>query len=130
MTARWVKIFLIVCAVYDGVIGAISFLVPRSLFHIFAVTPPNHWGYIRFPALLLIIFAAMFLRAAADPVARRDVILYGAALKLSYCGVVFWYQFRGNVPAIWVPFAYADLVFLVLFLLAWKTTAPSAKSAA
>lgn len=129
MTAKWVKSFLVVCAIYDGVIGLALALVPALVFGMFHTALPNHLGYIRFPALLLIIFAAMFLRGAADPAARRDVICYGAGLKISYCALVFWYQFRGDVPAMWVPFAWADLVFLILFLLAWKSTAPSAQPA-
>lgn len=124
MNAKWVKAFLVICAIYDGVIGLALALAPVKVFGMFHTVLPNHLGYIRFPALLLLIFAAMFLRGAGDPVGRRDVILYGAGLKIAFCALVFWYQYRRDVPAMWVPLAWADLVFLLVFILAWRATAP------
>lgn len=121
MSIRWIKILLVVCGVYDLLLGLVVTVAPAAFFRIAGVTPPNHYGYVQFPALLLIIFGAMFLRAAADPVGRRDVIVYGMALKASYSGLVFWYQLHGGVPALWIPWAWADLAFLVLFLLAWRS---------
>jgi hypothetical protein len=123
MKITWIKILLIASGIYDAVIGAAFLVGGSALFRTFHVTPPNHDGYIRFPAQVLIIFAVMFLRAAADPVARRDVLLYGAALKLSYFSLVFWYQFRGGVPSLWIPFAWADVVFFALFVLGWRSVA-------
>ena len=89
------------------------------------VTPPNHPGYIRFPALILIIFGALFFQIAADPVRSRGLIWYGVALKVSYSGVVFWYQTHGGLPHFWVTFAWFDVAFLILFLLALRTPKPA-----
>lgn len=123
MSLGWIKTFLVVSGLYDGILGIVFALIPATLYRVFAVTPPNHYAYVRFPALLLIVFGVMFLRAAADPVGRRDVLLYGAGLKISYCAVVFWYEFRHAMPSIWIPFAWLDVAFLILFLVAWKATA-------
>jgi hypothetical protein len=30
--------------------------------------------------------------------------------------VVFWYEITTGVPDMWIPWAWADLVFLVLFM--------------
>ncbi len=60
----------------------------------------------------------------ADPVARRDTILYGVALKASYSGLVFWYQAHGGVPSLWIPWAWTDAAFLVLLLLGWFALRP------
>ncbi|MFP5237279.1 MAG: hypothetical protein ACLGSD_15380 [Acidobacteriota bacterium] len=128
MSFGWIKAFLVVSGIYDGVLGVVFFLIPATLYHFFAIAPPNHYAYVRFPALLLILFGAMFLRAAADPLGRRDVLLYGAGLKISYCAVVFWYEFRHAIPSIWIPFAWLDLAFLLLFLLAWRATAGAARA--
>lgn len=130
MSAGWIKPFLVVSGLYDLILGIMFALIPATLYHTFAVTPPNHYAYVRFPALLLILFGTMFLRAAGDPVGRRDVLLYGAGLKISYCAVVFWYQFRHAMPSIWIPFAWLDMAFLILFLVAWRATARSAPLAA
>ena len=128
MNHRWIKALLAVCGVYDGVIGLCFLLFPIMLYRAAGVTLPNHMGYVRFPALLLLIFAAMFFRAAADPVGRRDVLVYGMALKASYFLLVFWYEFRAGVPTLWIPFAYADVVFFLLFVLAWNTVRKEAQA--
>jgi hypothetical protein len=120
MIAKWIKPFFVISALYDGILGLAFLFAWASLYQHFGVTPPNHPAYVQFPALLLLIFAAMFLRIAQDPRANRDLIWYGGALKVAYSGTAFWYYFTSNIPAIWMPFALADLVFLVLFFIAWN----------
>jgi len=121
MKTTWIKLVLAASGIYDAVIGLAMFFAAPALFRAFHVELPNHDGYIRFPALVLLIFAVMFFRAAADPVARREMLLYGAALKLSYFGLVFWYQFNGGVPRMWVPLAWADVAFFTLFVMGWRS---------
>lgn len=94
------------------------------------MTPPNHPGYVQFPALLLLVFAAMFLQVARDPVQNRGLIPYGMGLKAAYSGSVFWHQLTSGIPAMWVGWAWVDLVFLVLFVAAFKITAGTARTAA
>jgi hypothetical protein len=119
MTFLWVRIVLVLCGAFDGVVGLIFAVMPATMFRFFGVTPPNHYGYVQFPSLLLLIFAAIFFRAASDPIRYRDNILYGVALKASYSGLVFWYEFHGGVPSLWIPWAWADTAFLVLLVLGW-----------
>jgi len=83
------------------------------------VTPPNHPGYVQFPALLLVVFGLMFLAVAADPVRNRNLIPYGILLKAAYCGTVFWYWASTGIPDMWKPFAWCDLAFGLLFAFAW-----------
>ena len=120
MSTKWIKILFIVAAVYDLVLGATAIVGSPQIYRALGVTPPNHWGYVYFPALLIVVFGIMFLRIAADPVGRLELIHYGMGLKAAYCGVVFWYQLIGTVPAMWVPFAWADLIFFILFFFAWR----------
>ena len=110
-------------AFYDGVLGASFLFFGSSIFAMFGVPPPNHFGYIAFPALLLILFAIMFARVAHRPVERRELIIYGCGLKAAYSGVVFWYALHGGVPFMWIPFAWADVAFFVVFVVAWTATA-------
>ena len=121
MNDRWVKVFFVIAGIYDGLLGGAFLLFPGRLFTFFDVTPPNHVGYVQFSALLLIIFGAMFFRIAVDPMRHRELILYGCALKVSYCGIVFWYELSAGIPSMWMPFAWADLAFLVLFGLIWRS---------
>jgi hypothetical protein len=119
MNITIVKTLFIIAALYDGTIGLLGLLFPGLAFQIFEVTPPNHFGYVQFPAILLMIFAAMFYRVARDPIANRFIMLYGVALKAGYSGLIFYYLLTTGISAMWVPWAWVDLVFLVLFLICW-----------
>ena len=120
MSEKLIKPFYIISGLYDAVLGLAFLVAPGAVFAMFAVEPPNHMAYVQFPALLLILFGIMFFRIAMDPVKNRDLILYGCGLKVSYCSMVFYYMATTGVPAMWVPWAYADLVFLVLFVITWR----------
>ena len=121
MDKNWIRPIFIIAGLYDGILAIAFLLFPRAIFQWFAVEPPNHLAYVKFPALLLLIFAAMFFRIASDPIRNRELILYGIGLKLAYAGTAFWYQITQVIPFMWIPWAWADLVFLALFLIAWKS---------
>jgi hypothetical protein len=122
-STAWSVLFWI-AALYDGVLGLVFLFAPGLPFRLFDVPPPNHVGYVQFPAALLITFAVMFVNIARDPVGNRNLILYGILLKISYCGVVFLHWFSTGIPGMWKPFAILDLGFIVLFALAWSGTQP------
>lgn len=106
---------------YDFVLGTIFLLVAPWFFRVFVVDPPNHWGYIHFPAMLLILFGIMFFQIAENPRANRNLIPYGCLLKASYCSVVAFHTFvSGNMPDMWKPFGIADFLMLLGFLWAYK----------
>jgi hypothetical protein len=123
MTRTWHRPLFVVAALYDGILGVAFFLAWPAVFRLFEVTPPNHGGYVQFSAALLILFAFLFMRIARDPAANRDLICYGMGLKVTYSGLVFWYQATAGVPFMWVPFAWLDLAFLAAFVLAWRELA-------
>lgn len=104
-------------ALYDFVLGFVFLFVPGAIFARYGVTPPNHFGYVQFPGALLVAFALMYAAIARNPLANRNLIPYGALLKVAYCGVVFGYWFTSGIPDMWKPLAVVDLVFLVSF--AW-----------
>lgn len=112
-----IPLLFYVAAVYDGVLGVAFLAAAPALFEWVGVTPPNHFGYVHFPAALLIVFAFMFVSVARRPTENRSLIPYGMLLKVSYCAVVFYHWLTEGIPFIWKPFAIADLAFLVLF--AW-----------
>lgn len=119
MSMRWIKLLFVVSAIYDGLLGAAFLFFGTEIFHRAGVVLPNHMGYIQFPALILILFGVMFLRIAQGPLARREWIPFGIGLKAAYCGVVFGHRLQGDIPALWIPWAWADLIFLLLFFAAW-----------
>jgi len=124
MKSTTLSVLFWIAALYDGVLGLVFLVAPELPFRLFETTPPNHVGYVQFPAALLITFGVMFAAIARDPVGNRNLILYGILLKISYCGVVFFHWFSTGVPWMWKPFAILDLLFLGLFALAWSGTAP------
>lgn len=123
MKTAWLKPLFLIGGIYDGVLGLAFLFAGARIFAFTGVTPPNHWAYLQFPALLLVLFAAMFFQIASDPVRHRSLMLYGAGLKVAYCGTVFWHELATGIPSMWIPFAWADLAFLALFLLAYRATA-------
>lgn len=122
MNITFVKMIFLIAALYDGIIGLLGVFFPNLAFQVFEVTPPNHAGYVQFPAILLMIFAAMFFRVARDPVSNRFIMLYGVALKAGYSGLIFTYMLTTSIPFMWVPWAWVDLLFLALFLASWFYT--------
>ena len=129
MSLKSIKLLMLVSGIYDGILGLAFALGAVTLFRVFGVTLPNHLGYIRFPGLVLLIFAAMFFRIAADPVKRREQLAYGMALKASYVALVAWYWVRGDMPAMWIPLAWIDAAFLVLYVFAWRALIAAAATA-
>ncbi len=121
----WIRPLFALAALYDGVLGLAFLAAPGTPFRLFAVTPPNHMGYVQFPAALLLIFALMFLAVARDPVANRNLIPFGVLLKLAYCLVAGWYWAAGGLPGMWKPFVVVDVVLAVLFVGAARALRPS-----
>lgn len=115
----WTKPLFVLAALYDGLLGLAFLFAPMAIFAFYGVEPPNHPAYVQFPALLLLIFAAMFWVIARHPAKNHGLIPYGIALKASYAGLAFWHEISSGIPSMWLPWAWADLVFLLLFLASW-----------
>ena len=106
-------------------LGGLAFLFAApAVFAWFEITPPNHFGYVHFPAALLIVFAVLFIAVAVNPIRNRNLIPYGVLLKAAYCGTVFFHWIGSGIPDPWKPFAACDLVFAVLFLWAFAALGP------
>ena len=122
---RPVSILFTVAGFYESILGVAFLVAPAALFDHFGVNPPNHFGYVQFPAALLLVFGIMFFAVAFNPRANRILIPFGILLKASYCTLVFGYWFTQGIPRMWKPFAIADLVFAALFFWAWRRTEPA-----
>jgi hypothetical protein len=124
-----ISLLFVISALYDALLGLAFLLSPLAVYQWYGVTPPNHVGYVQFPAALLIVFAIMFLAIAWAPARNKHLIFYGALLKVSFCGVAFYHWFTVGIPRMWQPFAVIDMLFLILFVWAYtalaKQPAPS-----
>ncbi len=122
-----IVMLFVIAALYDGVLGIAFLSSTDALFQWFQVIPPNHFGYVHFPAALLLVFALMFLAIAKNPKGNRNLIPYGILLKVSYCSVTCFYWFTTGLPSMWKPFIFFDLVFLALFAWAYVSLRDSGK---
>lgn len=116
---RWIAPLFWFSALYDGLLGLLFVLAPAQPFRLFGVTPPNHMGYVRFPACLLLIFGLMFLQLARSPLKFRHLIVYGVLLKASYCGISLAYWLKYDIPGMWKPFTIIDFVMGIFFVWAY-----------
>jgi hypothetical protein len=126
---KWIPILFALAAAYDGVLGLLFLTLPGYPFQLFDVTPPNHVGYVQFPAALLLIFALMFTKIALNPTRHRDLMLYGILLKVAYCAVSGWHWSSAGIPGMWKPFTFIDLVMGILFIWAYAVVGPGADKA-
>lgn len=130
MKRDWIHPLFFIAAAYDFVLGVVLLAMHPAIFAYFGVPPPNHPGYVEFPAALVIIFGVGFWMVARDPWRNRDIIKLGILLKLAYAGVVLGHAARGAMPGMWIPWAWADLAFVVAFAAALRTLSRGPESAA
>ncbi len=116
---HWIKTLFAIAALYDAVLGIVFLFSPKWVYATYQVTEPNHWGYVQFPAALLLVFAAMFLAIAIDPTGNRRMIPYGVGLKLAYSVTAIAYWATTGIPNMWKPFAVIDLLMLAGFIWAF-----------
>lgn len=119
MTTSMVRLVFGIAGIYDFAIGIVFLFLGPWLYDTAGVTYPNHWGYVQFGALLLIVFGIMFFAIAYNPIANRNLMPYGMLLKLSYAGLVAYYWATTDCPMLFKPFAVIDAVMLVLFAVAY-----------
>lgn len=130
MTAKWIRPMFWVAALYDLALGAAFLLAWRAIYAGFGVAPPNHPAYVQFAAAVVAIFGIGFGLVAQAPQRNRDLILLGILFKLAYVITVLSYWVRGQIPGMWVPFAWSDLAFALVFAAALTSLAKSAPAAA
>lgn len=122
MSLSNVRVLFLVAGLYDFLIGLAFLLWGARLFESAGLAQPNHWGFVQFGALLLLIFGGMFLAVANRPLANRNLIPFGVLLKASYVGLVGYYWATTGCPLLFKPFLVVDLVMLVLFVVAFFST--------
>jgi len=118
-SAMAVRVLFFFAGLYDALLGLAFALAAPAIFTRCGVEPPNHFGYVRFPALLIVIFAVMFFAVVIRPQANRNLIPYGILLKLCYSATVIYYWIVAGLPNMWKPFAIVDLLFAAAFVWAY-----------
>ncbi len=127
MTLKSIKTVFLIAGLYDLILGSAYLVGHETLFTAFNVPAPGHPTYVEFPALLLALFGVMFLQISTDPVRYREMMPYGMGLKAAFAGLAFGYHFTSGVSFMWLPLATIDLIFLIVFVLAWRGTTQLAR---
>ena len=120
MSRSTVRLLFLIAGLYDSLIGLAFLGFGTQILAAAGVPPPDHWGYIQFGSLLVLVFGIMFFAVAYDPVGNRNLMPYGMLLKLCYTGLVAYYWVTTDCPLLFKPFAVIDGAMLVLFLLAYR----------
>jgi hypothetical protein len=120
MKREWVSPLFVFAALYDIVLGLIYGLAFRPIYARFGIALPNHDGYVQLPAALILVFGVGFWFVARAPERNRDLIKLGIGMKAAFCAVVLGHYFLASIPAMWIPFALADLLFGIAFLMALR----------
>ena len=120
MRRDWIRPLFVAAAAYDFGLGVLFLLAWPAIYARFGVTPPNHPGYVLFGAAAIAIFGVGFWFVSRAPERNRDIVKLGILVKLAYATTVLAYAARGRMPAMWVPFAWIDLAFLVAFVAALR----------
>lgn len=119
MNRSWIRLVFVVAGLYDVVLGVVFALATGAVFRFFEVATPEYLGYIQYPALLVALFGILFFHIARAPARHRALIWYGIGMKTIYIVLTFWHYLASGLPAMWLPWAWIDLIFLGLFLAAW-----------
>lgn len=114
-----IRILFVISGLYDFAIGLTFLLAGTRLFESTGVPLPNHWAYIEFGCLQLMIFGLMFFVIAYDPVQFCHMIPFGMLLKLSYTGLCTYYWLTSDCPWLFKPFAVIDGIMFLLFVVAY-----------
>ena len=129
MKREWIRPLFLLAAAYDLLLGLGFMVAFKPVMKAFDVGLPNHDAYVQLPAAMIAIFGVGFWFVAQAPERNRDIIKLGILLKLAYSGTILAYYARGMMPSMWVPFAWADLAFMLAFIAALRVL-PAAGSRA
>jgi hypothetical protein len=129
MSRSLISPLFVISGLYDFAIGLTFLFFGVRLFDAAGVPQPNHWGYIQFGSLMLMIFGLMFFSVARNPVANRNLIPYGILLKLCYSALAGYYWATTDCPTLFKPFVVIDALMLILFWMAYNSLAPDSKAA-
>ncbi len=119
MQTTLIRLLFAVSGLYDFIIGFVFLVLGPQLFDAAKIPHPNHWAFVQFGALLLVIFGTMFLTIAYQPFANRNLIPFGMLLKVSYCGLAAYWWASTDIPWLFKPFAVIDAVMLIAFIWAY-----------
>ena len=113
-TKLFTAVLWIGCA-YDTFLGLLGLFHAPRIFDALNVTPPNHWAYIHMIGGFVLCLGILQGMLATSAPRNKQMLLMAILMKFSYCLTVLGHWFGGGIPMPWVWFAFADIVFVILF---------------
>lgn len=130
MSPKAIRSLFLVASIYDVMLGLVFGLFFRLIYNSFGVTPPDNAAYIQLPAFYILIFGVGFYLVYRDPVRHRGIVLLGILMKVNFICVAFGHLFVGNLPVFYLPWAIIDVLFLILFIIAYGKISPQLRAGA
>ena len=121
-TLLWIRLVFVLSGLYDMLAGIVFLFFAPAIYQRAGIPPPSHPAYVQLPSLVIMVFGAMFFQISKDPQANRNLIPFGLGFKASYCIVILLHAMAHKMPFLMLPFAWADIVCLVLFAAAYRAT--------
>lgn len=110
-------LFFLIAGAYDIVLGLPFLVAGESILEGVGMVLPPHIAYIHLPAIFIIVQGVSYLLVARNPWHNVGLVWVGVLYKASYVALAAWYLATNQMPSLFfVPWAVADVVFLVFFL--------------
>ncbi|MCJ7712294.1 MAG: hypothetical protein MUQ32_15855 [Chloroflexi bacterium] len=114
--ARW-RLFFLVAAVYDIVLGIAFFFFATRIFEWLGMAAPPHISYFQLPAVFVFVQGVSYLFVWADPLRNLGLVKVGVLYKAGYAGLAAYYLVTDQIPAVFFAwFGLFDLLFLIGFV--------------
>ena len=120
MSLKSIKTLFLVASIYDVVLGLIFGLFFKAIYAMFQAPQPEIAGYIQLPAFSILIFGIGFYLVYKNPIAHKGIVLLGILMKINYILVAFGNYFMSQLPGFYLPWAAIDVIFLILFIMAYS----------
>jgi hypothetical protein len=127
---KFFKMFFLVAALYDMVLGGVFFLFYGPVFEMMGVELPNNASYIHLNAGFVFVQGVGYWFVYRNMVRNVDLVKVGIIYKTVYTLVAVYYFAIGQLPdAIFAWFALFDVLFIVGFIRFLMLAQPAAVEA-
>lgn len=113
---RW-RLFFLVAATYDIVLGMVFFFFGMAMFDWLGMAYPPHASWFQLSAVFVVVQGISYAFVWADPLGNLGLVRVGVLYKAGYAGLAAYYLVTDQIPAMFFAwFGLFDLVFLIGFV--------------
>jgi hypothetical protein len=113
---RW-RLFFLVAAVYDIVLGLAFFFFGTAMFDWLGMALPPHISWFQLPAVFVFVQGVSYAFVWADPLNNLGLVRVGVIYKAGYSALAAYYLLTDQIPAMFFAwFGLFDLLFLIGFV--------------